>query len=289
MSWEFRGKHRYFYQSVRINGRPRKIYFGRGASAVAAEEFMRTQREARETERQRISEARDTFDAADDAVAQVGEAAGIVGAAHAVRTSSPAAPPADIVMPRSPEEVTARVRQLLGLRAKGDASVDGELAAILDNFPELWAQLGDMGTQAIEIWLNLAGGDDALLKRAIREKLTALRQELVAAAGDPAARLLADRIVATWLHLHYADIRVATFAQNDSPAVQEFIAKRQQQAQRQHLAALNAWRQWRGMAATLPDLEPPKVTTPSEGDALEPGAPDAEEPMTLPFVIPRRA
>jgi hypothetical protein len=223
-------------------------------------------------------------------VTQVGDAAGIVGSAHAFRTGSPSAPPAEFVTPRSAKEVTARVRQLLGLRAKGDTSIDRELAAILDHFPEPWAQLGDKGAHAIEIWLKPAGGNNALLKRAIREKLTAFRQELAAAAWDPAARLLADRIVATWLHhLHYADIRVATFAQNDSPAVQVFISRRQQQARRLHPATLQVWRPWRGMAAKLPDLDPPKPTTLSGGDALEPGAPDAEVPVTLPFVIPLRA
>jgi hypothetical protein len=30
MAWEQRGKHRYFYQSRRINGKPRRMYMGCG-------------------------------------------------------------------------------------------------------------------------------------------------------------------------------------------------------------------------------------------------------------------
>jgi hypothetical protein len=49
MPWEQRGKHRYFYQTRRRNGRQQRYYLGRGPEAelaAAAIELRRAQREA---------------------------------------------------------------------------------------------------------------------------------------------------------------------------------------------------------------------------------------------------
>ena len=85
---------------------------------------------------------------------------------------------------------------------------------------------------------------------AARKKLDALWADLLAGGTDVAAKLLADRVVATWLQVTYADSRYA-LATNTSPQVLDFLAKRQKHAQQQHFSALNAWRMWRRAAAYM--------------------------------------
>jgi hypothetical protein len=58
MPWLLRGKKRYYYRSVRVDGRPRTIYVGGGlvgATGAAADQLRRIAREQLEEKRQRIA------------------------------------------------------------------------------------------------------------------------------------------------------------------------------------------------------------------------------------------
>jgi hypothetical protein len=55
MSWERRQRGgAYFYRSVRINGRPRKIYFGRGRGAQRQARLEAARRQRRQAEREAL-------------------------------------------------------------------------------------------------------------------------------------------------------------------------------------------------------------------------------------------
>ena len=58
MSWKRRGRNRYYYRSVRVDGRPRTTYVGTGmvgATAAAADQLHRIQREQLKEKQQRIT------------------------------------------------------------------------------------------------------------------------------------------------------------------------------------------------------------------------------------------
>jgi hypothetical protein len=71
MGWEKRGNHRYYYHRMRVNGRMKSVYLGRGEAAeqVAArvEETAQFTRSLKELERQE-AEALDRLDREVDAV-----------------------------------------------------------------------------------------------------------------------------------------------------------------------------------------------------------------------------
>ena len=55
MAWERRGQQRYYYRSVRKNGRVRKIYFGSGKAAQDAAKQDHRQKQKKARNRRRIS------------------------------------------------------------------------------------------------------------------------------------------------------------------------------------------------------------------------------------------
>src|SRR5438046_2943549 len=81
MSWQSRGQQRYFYRSVRLGGRVRCWYFGRGPAAelADAEEQLRRLERLEARERRRASLARQQ--AADAALDRLCEAAALLARA----------------------------------------------------------------------------------------------------------------------------------------------------------------------------------------------------------------
>jgi hypothetical protein len=66
VGWEKRGKGTYYYRSVRVNGRPRRVYLGRGAEAQEAADQAarrRAERDARQAQRQAEHERWEADDA----------------------------------------------------------------------------------------------------------------------------------------------------------------------------------------------------------------------------------
>ncbi|MDZ4685303.1 MAG: hypothetical protein SH850_09450 [Planctomycetaceae bacterium] len=156
MSWEIRGSQRYFYHARRINGRVVKTYLGAGPDADAAAEAISERHRQQHAQRAWIfTEAGQT--AAADAVLQR-----LIEVLDQMQTSTHTA----AVAPPDAAQTIARIRQLLARRDAGDTSADPELIDILDRHPELWAQLGNLGEQALELWLSLIAGPDALFRRA---------------------------------------------------------------------------------------------------------------------------
>ena len=144
----------------------------------------------------------------------------------------------------TPIDPISQIQLLLARLQQGDPNAGVELETLLDQYPNLWLQMGDVGEQAINAWLTLVSGKVPVLALAARKKLDSLREELLAAGTDITTRLHADRVMVTWLQVTHADLRFAQADRTSLPML-EFLAKRQRQSQQQHLSALGAWRMWR--------------------------------------------
>ena len=107
-------------------------------------------------------------------------------------------------------------------------------------------------------------GGIPVLALAARKKLDALRAELLAGGSDVATRLHADRVMATWLQVTFADSKYALADRACLPML-EFLARRQKQAQQQHLSALNAWRNWSRVRQQASQPDQPTVGNSSSG------------------------
>ena len=141
--------------------------------------------------------------------------------------------------PPKQDEVLERLQRLVQRAEQGDESVLGELRAALDVNPWVWERYGDLAQQSQAAWLLLVAGRNLLLLESARRKAEQLRAELAGPAPSPLERLLIERIVATWLQVHYSD---ASYAQlkGTNPAQHTAALQRQNSAQQRYLQAAKA-------------------------------------------------
>lgn len=137
--------------------------------------------------------------------------------------------------------------RLVHLANKGDERSVERLRQTLDECPEIWQQVGDLGRHAeIEI-INLAAGNDRLLRESVTRQLEELKRDLAGPEPSALEKLAVDRVVACWLHVQHVDIRVAQVGDNKTEA--KYWAKRQDQTHRRYEAAMK-------MLVTLQQLLP---------------------------------
>src|SRR5262249_19571306 len=135
-----------------------------------------------------------------------------------------------------------QLKQLVARAQQGDAADLRALrAALNEQHPEVWTRHGDLAQHAQESWLELLAPDDLLLRESVRLKLEALRAELSPTEVSPLERHLLERVVACWLHVHYADALYAQLTGDEAPPAQRGEAERRQSsAQQRYLSAIKA-------------------------------------------------
>ena len=98
------------------------------------------------------------------------------------------------------DEVTTLLRKA----EKGDTTVLPALRTWMDRTPGYWEEVGDLANTARESLIRALSGDKNLVvQEAHARKCTALTAELAGPQPSPLERLLVERIVLCWLHLHY--------------------------------------------------------------------------------------
>jgi hypothetical protein len=154
------------------------------------------------------------------------------------------------------------IRLVVGRAKKGDTAALPRLRELLETHPILWRRYGDLAAQAERLWVALAAGPDLYLSACLLRQAEAMRQELAGADAGPVERLLAERVVMTWLQVHYLDSVVAQgTAQDESPKLTAYLAQRQAQAHRNYLSSLAA-------LTTLRRLLPRAIRIPSQAHAV---------------------
>jgi hypothetical protein len=101
------------------------------------------------------------------------------------------------------------LRQLVQRAERGDQAALPALRKVLDETPSLWRQYGDLALQAELAWLNVVCGSNLALRESLSRKIRELKAELGGESQLPLEGLLVDRVVACWLHVHYAELHLA--------------------------------------------------------------------------------
>ena len=73
MAWERRGNKRYFYKSVRVGGKVKKIYLGRGPLADVAGEAIEAARLKRERVKESMRAQREQYQQADAVLVELAD------------------------------------------------------------------------------------------------------------------------------------------------------------------------------------------------------------------------
>ncbi len=147
-----------------------------------------------------------------------------------------------------------RLNALLPRANAGDHAAREALQAVLDEAPDLWLEVGNLGRHAELALVRSAAGDDPIAKEAIVRTLDTLRREVAGVRPSVLERLLADRVVITWLALSVAEGSYhQTLEQAMSEAAERMHQQRIERAQRRYLAAIKTLAQVRRM--DLPTLQ----------------------------------
>src|SRR4051812_22751717 len=99
--------------------------------------------------------------------------------------------------------------ELLERARGGDIEALPALRVALDSNPELWLHWGDLGARVRELLIALIAGPDLAFGEALARRVAAMLDELAGPGAPPLERLLGERVVATWLQVHHADVMAA--------------------------------------------------------------------------------
>src|SRR5262245_51764440 len=133
--------------------------------------------------------------------------------------------------------VVAELRTLVQKAKAGDVSVLPRMRAILDDHPEVWQAVGDLERVVVRSWAELLGGDDPLSVEAVRRKAERLRAELEGDNPTPLERLLAGPVVAGWLEMSHAQVKMVDPG-GSTLGQAGFTLRRAEQTQKRYLAAV---------------------------------------------------
>ena len=241
MAWERRRSDRYFYLSVRRGDRITKRYLGRGQVAYLTETHLELERKQRATTRDQLRQLKQRLSRHDDLLDRLNELCRLLLVLYRVERNWR--------IRRNPTEkersmntnsnaigeqpVVSQLRELLERASAGDQAASASARALLADTPDLWLHLGDISRHAVTTWIAVVAGSDEFLRDAIRRKMDDLIQSLQHETSNPLEALLVQRVAATWVQLQHADLLVARATET----AQTCLLKRQQVAQKQHLAA----------------------------------------------------
>ena len=171
-------------------------------------------------------------------------------------------------------EKTKGVMDLVHRAQRGDETALAPLREVLKNPAYVNMLGGDLALQTQLTLIDKFSGNNLLYKESLRRKLELLRTDLAGAAPSALERLLVDRIVACWLHLHHLE---AIYANRESMALElgTFYQRSISAAQKRYLSAIRALAQIRKLS--LPVLQvniakkqvnvvAPAVVTDTKGD-----------------------
>ena len=264
MGWRVTGSNRYFYRSVRTNGRVRSIYLGKGAAADLAALQLRRRQEAREEARhahqQALAEAASERATAQQIHAQIelALAAGLVdagcylhcrGGSWRVRKQV-----ARTAVPKHQLPCSPTLPELVREANRRNEAALAELRSYLQLHPEIYESAADLVKQSLEACITRMGKGDLDLAESMRLHASAIRKGLEMPNPTALESLIIDNAV--WCHTElasfYAGKGTKPHWQRDSaPNPLCRIASQRLRVATGKYMALKARRAWLGRAELL--------------------------------------
>ena len=146
-----------------------------------------------------------------------------------------------------------KLRDLTGKAQDGDEEAALEIRNILDESPDLaWRFINGPGKIAEEALIDEFTRDkDLASKELLKHQLKSMRIEVAGETPSPLERLLAERVVATWLQVQLFDAFYAFGMKGEVMSQGDYRQKRLDRAHRRHLSALRTLAQIRKMGPAV--------------------------------------
>ena len=131
-----------------------------------------------------------------------------------------------------------QVQEFLRRAHEGDEATLPVLKEML-KVPGIVEHCGNLAAHVEETLVRNLAGQDLAVREGLRRKLESLRAELGGPAPSPLERLLVERIVACWLHLHHLEANYAS--KNSMPLeLATYYQRSLSAAHKRYLAAIKA-------------------------------------------------
>jgi hypothetical protein len=167
----------------------------------------------------------------------------------------------------------SEIQDVVGRARQGDETALPRLRELLAQFPRLAETYGDLALHAQRAWVALAAGPDFYMKECLLHETATLRQELAGPSPGPVERLLAERVVACRLQMHYFDaVEAQALAAGGTPRLAAHRARRQALAHRNYLTALAALTTLRRLLPAVVAVPAAVLATPAPTPAAGQGA-----------------
>ena len=270
MGWEKRKRGGLYYtRSKKINGRVVREYVGTGLLAELAAEMDALERLRRVEEAEAWRAERERLEALEGPVAKLCEITEALARAALLasgyhrhnrgewrkrrvsqnKKNSTAGTPAKKdrtplqEYPKTEEDIFELLRQA----EEGDETVLPVVREVLDKGlgQELARIGGDLAKTAERDLISVMSGTNLLLKEAVSRKLEAMREEVAGPSPTPLERLLAERVVACWLQLQYAEKIYAQNLGDFTMAQSEYHQRRLDRLHKRYLSAIRTLAQIR--------------------------------------------
>jgi hypothetical protein len=147
----------------------------------------------------------------------------------------------------------AKLRTLIDKAQGGDERAALDIRKILDGSPDLaWRFINGPGKLAESAMIDTFTRDDDLSsKELLKHQLESMRIEVAGQNPSPLERLLAERVVATWLEVQLFSGLYAMGMKNETRSQGDYRQKRLDRAHRRHLSAVKAMAQIRKMGPAV--------------------------------------
>lgn len=174
------------------------------------------------------------------------KAAPPTGAGGAGREANRPGPPNPQAQAPRPD----RLQAILARANSGDQTVLPELKRVLDEHPSIWRDCYRLVSMTEQAWLDKIAGKNLLLSQSVRRHVEQLKLDLAGPSPSPLEKLLAERIAACWLGVHYAEFAEAAGDAGGGKEAQMRL-KRLDAANKRFLAATKALAVSRRLTAGL--------------------------------------
>ncbi len=147
----------------------------------------------------------------------------------------------------------AKLHTLIDKAQKSNGEVVFGIRKILDNSPDLaWRFIKGPGKMAEEALIDEFTRDkDLASKELLKHQLKSMKLEVAGENPSPLERLLAERVVATWLQVQLFDALYAFGMKGETLSQGNYRQKRLDQAHRRHLSAVRTLAQIRKMGPAV--------------------------------------
>jgi hypothetical protein len=150
-------------------------------------------------------------------------------------------------------DTVGRLKDLFKKGEKGNKKAVPEIREILQESPDLAWRFMDFATLAERHFIEGMSRDKDLAARETMEfQLAAMREEIAGDNPSPMERLLAERIVLTWLQIQlFEGLYASSMFKGTTLAQGSYYQKRLDHAHRRHLSAIRTLAQIRKMGSAV--------------------------------------